>query len=125
VCTTGMRLIVLTRYAGLVRRCHETAARIPILFRSSRITRCFGSGASSASATSLRVVRLEGGPGGQSSKYTTTWADLKKEAGVHGRDMIQLLQKSTLPQFAILPRKNSLLLVRGACVHVGSFTSLV
>ena len=76
--------------------------------------RCFASGASSTSATTLRVVRLQGGPGGQSSKYTSTWADLKKEAGVHGRDMIQLLQKSTLPQFAILPRKNSLLLVRAA-----------
>lgn len=40
------------------------------------------------------------------------WAELKKEAGIHGRDMILLLQSSAIPQFSILPREKALLLVR-------------
>ena len=110
----NMRAVaIMRRWQRIQFRLRQTGTHSGLSIYADNV-RCFASGASSTSATTLRVVRLQGGPGGQSSKYTSTWADLKKEAGVHGRDMIQLLQKSTLPQFAILPRKNSLLLVRAA-----------
>ncbi len=106
-------LVALSIARQLAARAAATKSRARVHFQS-KLCRLFGTSASNSSATSLRVVRLRAGPDSRAEKYSSTWADLKKEAGVHGRDMIQLLQKSTLPQFAILPRKNALLLVRAA-----------